>query len=210
MNQPDTRDRLIEAAAALFAEEGFWGASLRTITERAGANLAAVSYHFGGKEGLLEAVVQRAIGAVNAERLRRLAVLERMERPGVRDLVRAMVDPCFDCADPGGFAAFFGILARVEQEVPEALQGIMQRRFAPVLAAFRSGLARVLPDMPPVRLELRLAMAAGAFMKSMMVLSGCGLVAPAANPPAGPDAVRRELIAFLEGGLTAADPELAA
>jgi AcrR family transcriptional regulator len=48
----DTRARLLEAAAAIFSEEGFRAASVRQICQRAGANVAAIHYHFGGKEEL--------------------------------------------------------------------------------------------------------------------------------------------------------------
>lgn len=48
----DTRRRLLEAAVLTFAEDGFDGASIRTIALRAKVNSAMVQYHFGGKEGL--------------------------------------------------------------------------------------------------------------------------------------------------------------
>jgi AcrR family transcriptional regulator len=54
-----TRDRLLEAAGEEFAAKGFEAARVRAICERAGANLAAVNYHFGDKERLyVEAVMQ--------------------------------------------------------------------------------------------------------------------------------------------------------
>ena len=49
----ETREKILDAAEALFAEHGFEGASMRMITARAGVNLAAVNYHFGSKENLL-------------------------------------------------------------------------------------------------------------------------------------------------------------
>jgi AcrR family transcriptional regulator len=55
-----TKERLLEAAGEEFAERGFTGARVRTICERAGANLAAVNYHFGGKEQLYLAAVLEA------------------------------------------------------------------------------------------------------------------------------------------------------
>ena len=53
-----TKLALILAAGELFAEHGLDGGSVRDIIEKADANIAAVSYHFGGKEGLfIEAVL---------------------------------------------------------------------------------------------------------------------------------------------------------
>ncbi len=60
MNQPhEIRDRLIEAARELFARDGFDAASVRDITARAHANLGAITYHFGSKEALYHAVIER-------------------------------------------------------------------------------------------------------------------------------------------------------
>lgn len=62
-------ERILEAAEQLFAEHGFRGASLRDITDAAGCNVAAVNYHFHGKENLYIAVFQRHMKAVTTERL---------------------------------------------------------------------------------------------------------------------------------------------
>lgn len=55
-----TRERLIRAAAEVFAEEGFRRATVRAICERAGANVAAVNYHFRDKRGLYAEVIRHA------------------------------------------------------------------------------------------------------------------------------------------------------
>jgi AcrR family transcriptional regulator len=55
----DPRERLIEAARLLFAAEGFDATSVRDITARAHANLGAITYHFGSKEALYHAVIER-------------------------------------------------------------------------------------------------------------------------------------------------------
>lgn len=77
MASQDTRERLLNAAEQLFAEHGISGTTLRALTRVARVNLAAVHYHFGGKEGLLDAVVERRAAAMNRERLRELDELER-------------------------------------------------------------------------------------------------------------------------------------
>lgn len=55
---PDTRDALMRAGRDLFARRGYDGASVRAITAAAGANLGAVTYHFGSKRALYGAVLE--------------------------------------------------------------------------------------------------------------------------------------------------------
>ncbi len=54
----DTRARILQAAAQVFLEQSFEGATIRAICNRAGANVAAVNYHFGSKEALHAAVLE--------------------------------------------------------------------------------------------------------------------------------------------------------
>ncbi len=67
--QTDTKTRILDAAEQLFAEEGFRNVSLRQITQIAQVNLAAVNYHFGSRESLVDEVLARVIGPVNEQRL---------------------------------------------------------------------------------------------------------------------------------------------
>ena len=54
----ETRKRLLEAAAEVFAAEGFHAATIRKLCARAGANVAAIHYHFGGKEELYRSLLR--------------------------------------------------------------------------------------------------------------------------------------------------------
>jgi len=62
MAQSDTADKILDAAEVLFAERGFAETSLRLITSKAKVNLAAVNYHFGSKNALIQAVFARFLG----------------------------------------------------------------------------------------------------------------------------------------------------
>lgn len=70
-----TRQRLLHAAFDVFAVKGFDSGTVREITDRASANLAAVSYHFRGKEELYVAVIREAV--------------QRLLAPLSRDIPRA-------------------------------------------------------------------------------------------------------------------------
>ena len=60
MGTRDTRTALLEAARPLFARRGYTATSVRSITRAAGVNLGAVTYHFGSKRALYEAVLTQA------------------------------------------------------------------------------------------------------------------------------------------------------
>lgn len=67
-----TAEAILASARKLFARQGFDGASVRAITRGAGANLGAVTYHFGSKQALYEAVLDRVLSPL-AERVTRAA-----------------------------------------------------------------------------------------------------------------------------------------
>lgn len=72
--EKDTRLNLLEAASTLFAHKGFAAVSVRELAQAAGANVAAVSYHFGGKEGLYHAVLEYQFEPI-AEALERIKTM---------------------------------------------------------------------------------------------------------------------------------------
>lgn len=57
----DSRNKIIEAATILFSEKGFHAVSVKEICQRARVNISAISYHFGGKEGLLRSMLNQLL-----------------------------------------------------------------------------------------------------------------------------------------------------
>jgi AcrR family transcriptional regulator len=89
-----TRAALIDAAAELFAAHGIEGVSIRSINSQAGLAPASVHYHFGSKDRLLDAVLERDGQTVRAE-ISELAdrLLARQARPTTRRLVETLAKP---------------------------------------------------------------------------------------------------------------------
>ncbi|HLS82998.1 MAG TPA: helix-turn-helix domain-containing protein [Steroidobacter sp.] len=90
-----TRAKLISVAERLFAERSINGVSLNEISKAAGQrNTNACQYHFGDKQGLLQAILDKHVPGIAAEREAMLAKLVRSGRePGLRALVQAFVRP---------------------------------------------------------------------------------------------------------------------
>ena len=93
---PNTRQKILDAAEKLFARQGFESTSLRSIIASAGVNLAAIHYHFSGKEVLIQAFIERRFARVNDERLRLLAEYENRAEgrtPLVEEILDAFLAP---------------------------------------------------------------------------------------------------------------------
>lgn len=108
-----TSDRLVRAAERLFAERGIDAVSLREINRVAGAkNASALQYHFGDRNGLLQAVLAKHQGAVEDRRHAMLDAYEAAGQPDLRALAGALVRPlAAKLADDDGGPAYLQVVA---------------------------------------------------------------------------------------------------
>jgi AcrR family transcriptional regulator len=202
--EDDTRQRLLDAAEALFAEHGFAETSLRTITARARANLAAVHYHFGSKDELLRAVFARRLKALNEERLAQLTALETGDGPVTLERVlAAFIEPLLRLHRAGVQGEqFTRLLGRAQIEASDALRDFLRDQYGPVLERFQRTLARLLPELPPGEIRWRLYFSVGALSSAYAGTPSPRLLF--ATPESGNQAwLQRELIQFLTAGLRA-------
>lgn len=114
-NRENLRERLINTAEELFADRGYFGVSVRDITDHASTRLASVSEQFGGKEGLFRAVVLRRIQPLNDDRRARLAGLPvRGARPRrLRGIIDAFTEPMRQRAGNPGWDNYFRFIAQL-------------------------------------------------------------------------------------------------
>ena len=89
----ETRDRILGAAQTLFAEQGFDATSIRHITTAADCNVAAVNYHFGGKEKLYLETIRRLLIDLRDRRISRLEKdMNDIEDPTLEDFLQSFAE----------------------------------------------------------------------------------------------------------------------
>ncbi len=209
MLPPDTKDRILDAAERLFARQGFHNTSVRAITSEAGANVAAVNYHFGSKDALIEAVLGRRLGPLNEARLERVRSVRREAEdrggvPAVEDVLRAFVEPTLRFRDTApGAREFVYLVGRALFEPDDAIRSVFFRLMEPVFREFMTAIGDGLPTLPRAELFWRMQLGMGAMARAMCLPNRPELAPPEVRGPLeGEDAVRL-VVSFLGAGLRA-------
>lgn len=168
-----TKERILAAAEALFAQRGFDGASLRQLTAAAGVNLAAVNYHFGSKEKLVEQVFKRRLDALNQHRLAELAKVAGKPGTKLEDVLAAYIRPALELSHEGNGSLFMRVLARAFAEHDDTLRQFLSENYGHVMKQFTAEFARLLPHLDKAELYWRIDLVTGALTHAM---SGFGMI----------------------------------
>ncbi|MFT4176815.1 MAG: TetR family transcriptional regulator [Luteolibacter sp.] len=169
---PETgpKRKLLDAAEQLFAEKGFEAVSVRDITKLANANVAAVNYHFGSREGLLTMVVTRYLAPINEERM---ALMDEAERKAggkpipVEEIIVAMSRPLINQVTRAEMSEqlFCKLLARVISEQSDNLSYAVETHLRSAAHRFYDALEKALPDLTREEIAWRLHFTHGAMVK---------------------------------------------
>jgi len=197
-----TKERILASAEALFAQRGFEGASLRQLTAAAGVNLAAVNYHFGSKDKLVEEVFKRRLDQLNARRLAALKQVMGQSETSLEDVLAAFIRPALDLSHDGGGGLFMRVLARAFAEHDDSLRRFLSDNYGHVMRQFTGEFARLLPHLSKEELYWRIDLVTGALTHAM---SGFGIIQRKSDVS---ETVHREqtaahLIRFSAAGLSA-------
>ena len=168
-----TKERILGAAEALFAQHGFDGASLRQLTTVAGVNLAAVNYHFGSKDKLVEQVFRRRLDALNQHRLAELAKVAGQPQTTLEDVLAAYIRPALELSHDGNGSLFMRVLARAFAEHDDTLRQFLSENYGHVMRQFTAEFARLLPQLGKPELYWRIDLVTGALTHAM---SGFGMI----------------------------------
>ena len=205
----DIRTRLIDAAERLFAERGVDAVSIRQITREAGANVAAVHYHFGSKPALLRAVLDRTIEPLTARRGELLsgqleasggeplsieAILETFLRPDL-EAIHAL-------HDRAPIVARF--LGQTYGSPSPDVQQIMAEQFAADRERYLSEIRRALPYLSLDEIEWRMRCVVGVIVTLFAQATPAGVPGPFETGDV--DGTLRRLVTFCAAALAAPAP----
>jgi AcrR family transcriptional regulator len=205
----ETRTRILDSAEELFMLHGFEGTSMRQLTTKAEANLAAVNYHFGSKDALIEAVFRRRLDPMNAARI---AELDRLEQEaGARPLAPVQIIGAFvgaslrmiEDARTGG-RNFIRLLGRTYTDPQKQIRSLIGQLYAPAMERFKAAFERALPQMPRDELIWRMHFMFGTLAYTLAATDTVQLIA-GCKPEDRYDArlLEARLTAFMQAGLLA-------
>lgn len=199
--QFSTKDRILGAAEELFAQHGFGGTSLRQVTSHADVNIAAVNYHFGSKENLVNEVFRRRMDEMSAQRLARLKAAREQSPGELEPILAAFVEPALALAqDRHGGGAFIRVIARAYAEKNDSLRKFLSEQYGHVLREFGKAIAACVPGLSKEQLYWRLDFLAGALTYAM---ADFGLIKRphGTTEVAHRERAARELIRFAAAGI---------
>lgn len=165
----ETRERMLDAAEALFAAHGFHGTSMRDVAVAMGCGIALVTYHFGTKNVLFSTVIKRRAAYMAEQRLLALdAARARAEAQGkpvpVEDIVSGYVWPFVERSAAGdkGWKNYSLFIAR-HANSPEFAQ-VIDQHYDPVARQYLDELERTFPTMPQTDLYYAFSLMVGGMV----------------------------------------------
>lgn len=155
MTPGGTRERLLDAAEELIAERGPARVTVRDITSLAGANTAAVNYHFGSKDKLLQALVGRGADLFGT---RRSALLGRADG-SLEGVVRAIVLATAELVEDHDGGGRRWLRCKLQLRGSEAATNLVHRAFSTYTTEALAALAAVTPHLDGTTRAVRFALA---------------------------------------------------
>ncbi len=158
------RDEILDAAEVIFSDKGYAGTALREIADQANVTQALISYYFGSKFGLFQAVFLRRSELVSRERLERLEALERQKTPQVKDIVRTFLEPVLSLRGTFQGRAFLRLQARLHTEPSEISYSLRSEAYGGSTQRYVAVLRKALPKLSELDACWRVTFMIGTYL----------------------------------------------
>lgn len=207
-----TRSRILLAALRSFSTRGFEATSLREITVAANVNIAAIHYHFGSKDALIQEVVKTVAGPINQHRREALAALPADRLPTTEEVVEALVAPPVKLSfeQTGEWRLLIRLLIQARAMPRASTNAAIFEQYDDMAAAFVAAFIRADPGLQREEAYWRYAFAIGAMM---YIVSDADEGYHRLHRISGglcdtddPHAIVRQLVAFIAAGMRAKTP----
>lgn len=211
----DTREALLDAGEKLYAEGGITALSVRAITKTAGANLGAITYHFGTKGQFIEEIFLRRLRPMYQDRIARLDALETSlagRRPMLEEIIEIFVRPVVEARGVEDNArSALRLVQQGMQDLPPEIKTVLEKEGAEFLRRSNQAILRAVPDLPPEEMYWRHKFFLGAMSFGVDAWASFEQM-PRPNfgvPPKQLDseALIQRLVAFVCAGMRAPLPE---
>lgn len=211
MAQSDTVDRILDAAEELFAERGFSETSLRMITSKANVNLAAVNYHFGSKNALIQAVFARFLTPFSTTLEKAFDDLERRcngRPPSLHQTLWALTESAVRMPhrNENGISIFMRLLGLAYTQSQGHLRKFLEEEYSEPFGRFMRLLKEATPQLSAVDRYWRIQFMLGA---TAFTMSSSDALREILENKLGVDTTVQEiaarLVPFLAAGLQASD-----
>jgi len=215
MAYTETVDRILDAAEILFAEKGFSETSLRMITGQAKVNLAAVNYHFGSKNALIQAVFNRFLSPLNDLMVEGLKANKWGEKggntPTIEDVLRLYTRSLLKIPTrhENGVSIFMRLLGLAYTQSQGHLRKYLEDEYSKTFWPFLSLMKQITPDLTTAERYWRTQFVIGSMaftMSSIQPLTD--ILENKADSNADPEQVVDYLVPFLAAGLLATPARL--
>ena len=164
-----TKEKILNAAEVLFAEQGFSETSMRLITSVAEVNLAAVNYHFGSKKDLIQSVIDRFFIHFSGKVSIAFDDLEHQDDVSMREILDALMIPVIELDQERSHSAsnFMRLLGRAYTESQGHLKVFLTEKYGHLQSQFTRLVHKANPDLDRNEVFWRLHFMLGTMVFAM-------------------------------------------
>ncbi len=201
----NTKDKLLNSAEVLFAEQGFSETSLRLITSVADVNLAAVNYHFGSKKELIQSVVDRFFIDFTEHLEKEFDKLLKKNGGLTTEIIlQSLLGPMLHLNEirPDGAATFMRLLGRAYTESQGHIKKFLTEKYGHLLAQFTTLVHRANPALDDNDIFWRLHFMLGTLVFALAGHQALSDIAEAdLNEKVDTEGILQRLIPFLTAAM---------
>ena len=169
MRELNTRERLLNIAEHLFAENGIDSVSIRSINMAAQLSPGILHYHFGNKDTLLEAIVTRRIDEIVGYYQTMISSLSHHTPPSSRDVADILIMPLanFVSNNKQSGLSYLRLIAKLHGNKSETLSTLSKRHKDQLLNPIQQLLIKSCQHLSTEQLSLRISFASNAIVQSV-------------------------------------------